>query len=667
LPDQAFRAPNRRTDEVGICPFILCLESLHIFLFLLISVNYFWRVSLVLASPGLDWAAWVISGAIVGILNYQVFHRRSKMISRIALAALLGSGLTAASMIIEPLRSVSVMMLPGAALMSGGIVVVTWLQLQMSEQLLGVASGHAAVWLLSYLLLPLLFMEVRAVGSLLPIVRTASRGLFFDTLGFIEGTEIRLYPYTVVLFALLALQPLWLPIIVWLDKPSLRACLPSTAPVRVASSKRRNLRYALLLVSVVFVGILVSSYRLILGYPLTGDAQYYLSVMRQMDRLGAAHALSTDRPLLFLALHSVRVCLSIEAEALLNYLQIMLTGALAASTYLLIDSCFKDERLALLSAFLASISPHVTIGIGYFVIGNWFGLILLTFFYMAVVRSQEAKSHRWAVLAVALSWLMLGIHFPTWMFAILVLITYSLISFRKVELISQAQKFLPVKIAVGALLAVLPAFVFSLVIPEMSMIFQNAWSRIMASLVRLGPLNFASFLQDEILLSSYFAKGSYAIPLMYVLSLFGLYKLYRIREGHTQLLLSWMMVASIGILVVPKFEQWRLLYMMPIEILAAEGVLYTLMSVNLLKESRVSKGKAKVWLRGIGFVMGLLLCGAIPLFVSASSLPMVLCFMTLGGYLSHDLDYSEVSQMAAIEIVLLYMLAGTAHALYSLR
>jgi hypothetical protein len=630
-------------------------------------VNYFWRVSLVLASPGLDWAAWVISGAIVGILNYQVFHRRSKMISRIALAALLGSGLTAASMIIEPLRSVSVMMLPGAALMSGGIVVVTWLQLQMSEQLLGVASGHAAVWLLSYLLLPLLFMEVRAVGSLLPIVRTASRGLFFDTLGFIEGTEIRLYPYTVVLFALLALQPLWLPIIVWLDRPSLRACLPSTAPVRGLSSKRRSLRYALLLISVIFVGILVSSYRLILGYPLTGDAQYYLSIMRQMDRLGAAHALSTDRPLLFLALHSVRVCLSIEAEALLNYLQIMLTGALVASTYLLIDSCFKDERLALLSALLASISPHVTIGIGYFVIGNWFGLILLTFFYMAVVRSQEAKSHRWAVLAVALSWLMLGIHFPTWMFTILVLITYSLISLRKVELISQAQKFLPVKIAVGALLAVLPAFMFSLVIPEMSVIFQNAWSKIVASLVRLGPLNFASFLQDEILLSSYFAKGSYTIPMMYVLSLFGLYKLYRIREAHAQLLLSWMMVASIGILVVPKFEQWRLLYMMPIEILAAEGVLYTLMSVNLLKESRVSKGKDKVWLREIGFVIGLLLCGAIPLFIPGSSLLVVLCFMTVGIYLSHDLDYGEVSQMAAIEIVLLYMLAGTAHALYSIR
>jgi hypothetical protein len=363
----------------------------------------------------------------------------------------------------------------------------------------------------------------------------------------------------------------------------------------------------------------------------------------------------------------VRVCLSIEAEALLNYLQIMLTGALVASTYLLIDSCFKDERLALLSALLASISPHVTIGIGYFVIGNWFGLILLTFFYMAVVRSQEAKSHRWAVLAVALSWLMLGIHFPTWMFTILVLITYSLISLRKVELISQAQKFLPVKIAVGALLAVLPAFMFSLVIPEMSVIFQNAWSKIVASLVRLGPLNFASFLQDEILLSSYFAKGSYTIPMMYVLSLFGLYKLYRIREAHAQLLLSWMMVASIGILVVPKFEQWRLLYMMPIEILAAEGVLYTLMSVNLLKESRVSKGKDKVWLREIGFVIGLLLCGAIPLFIPGSSLLVVLCFMTVGIYLSHDLDYGEVSQMAAIEIVLLYMLAGTAHALYSIR
>jgi len=282
-----------------------------------------------------------------------------------------------------------------------------------------------------------------------------------------------------------------------------------------------------------------------------------------------------------------------------------------------------------------------------------------------MLKSQEAKSQRWAFLAIVLSWLILGIHFPTWIFAVLVLIIYSFISLREKKLFSQAQGFLPVKIAVGSLLAILPTFLVGLVIPGMSATLQNAWSKIVTNLTQLGPLNFARFLQDEVLLSSYFAKGSYAIPLTYALSLFGLYSLYRTREKHVQLVLSWAMVASVGILVIAGVEQWRLLYMMPIEILAAEGVLYTITSAKLLRDSCIANGRDKVWLQGTLLTVGLLVSGAVSLLFSASSLLAVLCFTIMEWFLLSDLDQSEASQMVAVEIVLLYMLAGAAHALCS--
>jgi 4-amino-4-deoxy-L-arabinose transferase-like glycosyltransferase len=153
-------------------------------------------------------------------------------------------------------------------------------------------------------------------------------------------------------------------------------------------------------------------------------------MLQQMDCLGPGLALSTDRPLLFLVLYSVQVCLHIEAEVLLKHLQILLTGALVVSTYLLTDCCFKDERLAILSALLASVFPHVTVGIRYFIVGNWFALVLLTLFLTAVLRSLESKSEVWAALAVTLSWLTLGIHFPTWIFSMLVVVIYAFITYR---------------------------------------------------------------------------------------------------------------------------------------------------------------------------------------------------------------------------------------------
>jgi len=543
---------------------------------------------------------------------------------------------------------------------------MTCLQLQMSQQLFGVATEHAALRLLSSFFSPLLVLEVWAVGSLLPVVWIASRRQSFDMVGLIEGAEVGLYPYTIMVFVLLATQLLWLPIIVKWGTASSRASLELTASVRVMSRNQRTSRNAALCVLAIAVGILVCSYRLILGYPLTGDVQYYMSILREMDRLGVAHALSTDRPLLFLVLHSVRACLSIEVEALLNYLQIVLTCALTSSTYLLIDFCLKDERLAILSTFLASISPHVTVGIRYFIIGNWLALILLMLLFFALLKSREAESQRWAFLAIVLSWLILGFHFPTWLFAILVLVVYSLMSLRKVKLLSQAWKFLPVRITIGSLLAIVPAFLVSMVVPEMSATFQDAWSKIVANLSQVGPINFVHFLQDEVLLSSYFAKGSYAIPVTYALSLFGLYWLYHIREDNVQLVLSWMMVASLGILVIPRVEQWRLLYMMPIEVLAAEGVIYIVTSTKLLKGSCVADGGDKVWRRGMLLFVGLIVSGASSLLFSASSLLTVLCFTIMEWFLLSDLDQSEVSQMVAVEIVLLYMLAGAAHALYSL-
>jgi len=662
-----FHASNRRTEKTGVRLFVLCLESLHIFLFSLFSLNHFWRIRLVLASPSLDIAAWVISGALAGIASYHVFRPQSKVISRIGLAVGLGSILTVASMIVELSAPALIMIVLGAALMSGGTIVMTCLQLQMSQQLFGVATEHAALRLLSSFFSPLLVLEVWAVGSLLPVVWIASRRQSFDMVGLIEGAEVGLYPYTIMVFVLLATQLLWLPIIVKLARTSSRVCPESTTTFRAMSRNRRTSRNAALFLLAIVVGILVCSYRLILRYPLTGDAQYYMSILREMDRLGVAHALSTDRPLLFIALHSVRACLSIEAEALLNYLQIVLTCALTSSTYLLMNFCFKDGRLAILSAFVASISPHVTIGIRYFIIGNWLALIMLILLCFALLKSQEANSHRWAILAIALSWLILGFHFPTWLFAILVLVVYSLMSLRKVKLLSQAWKFLPVRIAIGSLLAIVPAFLVSMVVPEMSATFQDAWSKIVTNLSQVGPINFVHFLQDEVLLSSYFARGSYAIPVTYALSLFGLYWLYRIQEENVQLVLSWMMVASLGILVIPRVEQWRLLYMMPIEVLAAEGVIYMATSTKLLKDSCVADVGDRVWPRGMLLFVGLLMSGAASLLFSASSLLVVPCFTIVGWFLLCDLDISELSKMAVIEIILLYMLGGTAHALYSLR
>jgi hypothetical protein len=80
-------------------------------------------------------------------------------------------------------------------------------------------------------------------------------------------------------------------------------------------------------------------------------------------------------------------------------------------TFISVKSYFEDGRLAVLSAFLTAAGPHLTISINYFIVGNRLGLILMMILYIAMAKSFADRSRAWLISTVAISWLMLGIHF----------------------------------------------------------------------------------------------------------------------------------------------------------------------------------------------------------------------------------------------------------------
>jgi len=647
-----------------IASLVLCLEAAHIYLLLLVLGNSSGLMFIDLASPGLDWKAWVISGTISGIMNHCLFRSRSKVISSAGLTTMLGAALHVASSLVEPALLMSAMTVLGAALMSGAVVLAIWLQLLASQQLFKVPTQHAAALFSSSFLSPLLIAEIWAVRSLLGTVQTAGSSSIFR---FVEGAWIRLYPYTVLIFAMLATHVLWLPVLVRAMKEDRRARPEQAAILEACATRRSPFSRKLLLIPAAGAGVVIGSYRLLAGYPLAGDAHYYLSVLDQIARSGVQSVLSTDRPLLFAILHSLRTCLSIDTELLLKYSLVILTSIFVASTYLFMVSCFNDEGLAILGSFLAATSPHVTIGIRYFIVANWLAMILMMLFFTAILRSIKRKSQVWAVSAIALSWLILGIHFPTWMFMILVLSAHASISYLKRDPSQSGEASPLARIAAGCLLSSLPALVLGLGTPEVSASLQQAWSRTIASLAGMTPLNIIRFLQDEVLLSSYFGYGSYAVPLTYALSLLGLYRLHRSRGVCTRMTLSWAGISSLGLLMIPKFEQWRLLYMMPLQILSAYGLLYFLASVRILKGPSTIDAGHGVWVHGAIPAVSLIAAGAILFFLAPFSLVAIPASTLVGYCLAYDASSREAYKIVATETVLLYVFVTIIAALCSLR
>mgnify|MGYP001115206659 CR=1 FL=1 len=652
--------------------FILSLEAMHVFLLLLTLANSIGLVLCPVTPPSLGWIAWVLTGVIIGIINYCLYRRCSMAISSLGLLAMLGASILAASATLRPPSTLPVLMPLGTVFMSGAVVAATCFHLQNSNQLFLISTKQAAALFLTCLLSPLIVMEMWTVASLLPLAHVAKDGQTFNALSFEESGWIRLYPLMTVLLALLTTHPLWLFVA---TRVSTAPCQTRVEPVTRRSASRDPLHHKSLLIVAVAVGFVLGSYRLLLGYPLTGDAHYYLSVMELMDRFGVRAAISTDRPVFFLILYSLSTCFSIEAEPLLRCLPIALAGGLVASTYAFVSSCFEDKRLAILSAFLASVSPHVIIGIHYFLAANWLGLILMIILFTAVLKSIRLKSRAWAILTIALCWLMLGIHFPTWGFTILVLVAYTVVSYLKRNLSQDTDSSSLMRITIGCLLAALPAVLFSLVTPEISASIQHAWSRAADFVTRMTPVNIALFFQDARGLSNYSgnethssyagntAYGGYAAPLSYALALLGLRRPSLIRGIHVGPFLSWVAVSYLGLVLIPAPEQWRLLYMMPVEMLAAAGLGHILVSVGVL-EDPLAVNIGNRWLRGAVLTGSLLVGSAILMAMSAPPILAAAVFTIVGWLLTHDLSPSQTRQIAGIVIILLYVLANVAATLY---
>jgi hypothetical protein len=434
--------------------------------------------------------------------------------------------------------------------------------------------------------------------------------------------------------------------------------------MKSALKHEKGSRQWMLVTLAIASGIIVSTFRHWMGYPLTGDANYYLSTLEQTNMLGIQSILSTDRPILFLILESVRNSFSIDTMQLLAYLQPFLTSTLVVSTYLFTRQCLKDETVAILSAFLASTSPHVTIGVSYFIVANWFALALMMLFYVCILRSLESKSRRWAISSVTLSWLILGIHFPSWCFCILTLLGYAVINHLTRNRSPYESSSSLVKIIAGCLSVALPTVIIGLIMSETCLSIQSALSRALAVLAKVTPLNIVHFLKDDALLSSYFAFGGYATPIMYALALIGFCGLYRMRDSRARLILIWASVASIMLLVIPKFEQWRLLYMMPLETLAAFGLLYSLKSLAFPEE--VDGHRRQQFVLGVALAVNLLV-GIVPFFAPVPLLFVALVSSAVTCVLLLGMNTSQVYWYTTIGACCFYLLLNVPTAICRLR
>jgi len=399
-----------------------------------------------------------------------------------------------------------------------------------------------------------------------------------------------LLPMTVVLFTLLVTEWLWFPLAVkfanakmrW--EASVRLRIPNGDEGRPFTQGWRLVTLASVLLST-----FVSGYRWSRGYPLGDDSKYYSLILRRMD-FDALTVFSTERPFFFLGLYAVEKVLGLEPPLLLQLVPIALAAILVAATYCFTRFVTRSEKVAALAALFASVSPHVTVGTEYFIVANWFGIPLMMFFLYGFFRSSTSRSIPWALLTVALSGLTLGIHYFSWLFMILIALAHILLGVAENRGRSWRDEAPSILVLLGCIAPVLPALVLIYVMGGgLLASLQLVEHMIGLYLVQATPMNFVNFIMNWDRVYSYFGREHYAVPLLLLLALIGFAQLTALRSDRGRLVKSWLMLSSLGILMVYYNEWWRFLYMIPFEILAALGLAAIFGGVGLDGDLTVQK------------------------------------------------------------------------------
>jgi hypothetical protein len=270
-------------------------------------------------------------------------------------------------------------------------------------------------------------------------------------------------------------------------------------------------------------------------------------------------------------MYSASLLLRIQPDVLVKSLPVFLAMGLVASSYLLVRLAGAGQQMAVLTALLTASSSAVTVGIWASYYANWLALIEAYLLLGVLLNSVRSPSAYKGALLVALSLALLFTHPWTWILIMVVIggfiaSRWKYAGFRPLLLVF-----------VGILLA-------NIVAESVKTLVLNAFGAPAAGAYLVGQTRnpFGNFVNiwpntiDGIILTY---DGLLATTIVLGLALLYTLKL-RYVDDFQRLLFVWVLVSSVPFSFLPGYFQTRVIYDMPISVLAAGGLMVVMSSID---------------------------------------------------------------------------------------
>jgi len=325
------------------------------------------------------------------------------------------------------------------------------------------------------------------------------------------------------------------------------------------------------------------------------DTHTYHTLLSEMTDPEAARKIILEdevagpKAVYFLLLYLIKTLTGLSAMAVVKITVWIPASLLAISTYLLVKHGARNDSLAALSSLLAILSFNTTASMFAGIYANWLALSFMMLSFALLMKASTQNSRKMLVASIVTSSLVLLTHALSWIVFMSVLCSHSATSVLALHFWKKAEIRRDLLFSLSILLA---NGVFTLFVLGLSNLFSiNLSAKLAVWYISHLPILEADSLSRfsihlSLTLTEYIA-GFLANPLIYFLAIVGALR-GSYRRSFERLLHSWLMPTSIVIPLITSLDQWRILYSMPFQILAAIGTFQLTRTAVLLLRNQAS-------------------------------------------------------------------------------
>jgi len=220
---------------------------------------------------------------------------------------------------------------------------------------------------------------------------------------------------------------------------------------------------------------------------------------------------------------------------------------------------------------------------------NWLALSFMILSFTLLIEASSQNSRRILLASIVMSSLILLTHPLSWMVFIAVLSFYSSISLLALHIWKQTETKRCVLFSLGILLSNVVLALSLLFLSNLSAELVVSYAIGGAEHLQLGADSLSKFPAHlQVTLRDYIG-GFLANPLTYFLAAVGALQVGYGRNFE-RLLYSWLIPTSIVFLLTGSLDQWRMLYYMPIHVLATLGVFQLTRKAGLILPNQEFEG-----------------------------------------------------------------------------